>query len=638
MANTKITTNVIADGAITSAKLDTNITISGDITGTLATAAQPNITSVGTLTALTGGTGDLNWDSGTLFVDSSANAVGIGTTSPSTALEVNNASAGATVATFEGTYNASGDVKLASFERNGGAVAAAVTYADASTAMEFGTTTSHALILTTGDTERMRIDSSGRLIVGNSSPFTADSVTIDQGGFLAIRNTSGSGMEVRRDGTDGNLIDFQKDGSTVGSIGAVSGDLAIYSTGSTHAGLRFLVEGIFPTNNAGTINDDTVELGGASNRFKNLYLSGQALVQSGGTTAPSFAFTNDPDTGMSRPTSDAINFCTAGSERVRIDSSGNVGIGATSANSSRLRLDNGGTSGAPQLMLTATGASTQTEIRHDTSNNLIFENWNSGRTERMRIDSSGNVGIGGSPTARLDVRGDGTWIRHSGYGQLLDMGNWTDGLVRIESTGAPMYLRAAGSNYMAFDTNSVERMRIDSSGNLAINGTNDSLNGLTNGRGHIFRANGESFHSMNDAGGANTLHVYDFADSTYRFYVGAAGSVAGNIYATNTSITGLSDERLKENIVDLETGLTEVMALQPRRFDWKNGDAQNVAGFIAQEVESVLPELVGDYKHEELEDCKSLKMGDIVPTLVKAIQEQQTIIDDLKTRIETLEG
>jgi len=53
MANTKITTNVIADGAITSAKLDTNITISGNITGTLATAAQPNITSVGSLTALT---------------------------------------------------------------------------------------------------------------------------------------------------------------------------------------------------------------------------------------------------------------------------------------------------------------------------------------------------------------------------------------------------------------------------------------------------------------------------------------------------------------------------------------------------------------------------------------------------------
>jgi hypothetical protein len=62
--------------------------VTGNITGTLATAAQPNITSVGTLTALTGGTGDLNWDSGTLFVDSSANNVGIGTTSVGTKLNI----------------------------------------------------------------------------------------------------------------------------------------------------------------------------------------------------------------------------------------------------------------------------------------------------------------------------------------------------------------------------------------------------------------------------------------------------------------------------------------------------------------------------------------------------------------------
>jgi hypothetical protein len=48
------------------------------------------------------------------------------------------------------------------------------------------------------------------------------------------------------------------------------------------------------------------------------------------------------------------------------------------------------------------------------------------------------------------------------------MGNWTDGLVRIESTGAPMYIKAAGSNHMAFDTNSNERMRIDSGGDLLV--------------------------------------------------------------------------------------------------------------------------------------------------------------------------
>ena len=94
------------------------------------------------------------------------------------------------------------------------------------------------------------------------------------------------------------------------------------------------------------------------------------------------------------------------------------------------------------------------------------------------------------------------------------------------------------------------------------------------------------------------------------------------------------DETLKTNIRDLETGLTEVMALKPRRFDWKNGDAENVAGFVAQEVEQVLPELVSDYKYSDTETKKSLKMGDILPTLVKAIQEQQAIIESLKARLD----
>jgi len=84
------------------------------------------------------------------------------------------------------------------------------------------------------------------------------------------------------------------------------------------------------------------------------------------------------------------------------------------------------------------------------------------------------------------------------------------------------------------------------------------------------------------------------------------------------------------------------LALKPRRFDWKNGDAQNVAGFIAQEVQEVLPELVTDYVYNQDEEGnnvtkKSLKMGDILPTLVKAIQEQQAIIETLTARITALE-
>ena len=123
--------------------------------------------------------------------------------------------------------------------------------------------------------------------------------------------------------------------------------------------------------------------------------------------------------------------------------------------------------------------------------------------------------------------------------------------------------------------------------------------------------------------------MYSTGAGAWRFYVGWDGTV----HATATSIVATSDERLKENIVDLETGLEQILALKPRRFDWKNGDATKVAGFIAQEVEPILPDLVVNQKHEELEDLKGLKMGDILPTLVKALQEQQVIIESLTARL-----
>ena len=173
-------------------------------------------------------------------------------------------------------------------------------------------------------------------------------------------------------------------------------------------------------------------------------------------------------------------------------------------------------------------------------------------------------------------------------------------------------------------------MRIDSSGTLLIGKTStavDSSNGV-----HI-KSDGTIFSNITSSTTGYQLR-HDFNN---RFFV----THLGVINAQTTSITGISDVRLKENIVDLETGLTEVLALKPRRFDWVEDEkvpTKNIAGFIAQEVETVLPDLIGSYEHDRIEDAKSLRMGDMIPTLVNAIQEQQTIIEDLKTRIETLEG
>ena len=114
--------------------------------------------------------------------------------------------------------------------------------------------------------------------------------------------------------------------------------------------------------------------------------------------------------------------------------------------------------------------------------------------------------------------------------------------------------------------------------------------------------------------------------SAYRFYV----DMAGTIHATATSITAISDQSLKTNIKPLETGLAEIMKLQPRRFDWINGDGENKAGFIAQEVEQVLPDLVAPFMYNEKETKLGLKMGDMIPTLVKAIQELKAEFDAYK--------
>ena len=63
-----------------------------------------------------------------------------------------------------------------------------------------------------------------------------------------------------------------------------------------------------------------------------------------------------------------------------------------------------------------------------------------------------------------------------------------------------------------------------------------------------------------------------------------------------------------------------------------------MAGFIAQEVETVLPDLIEGFMHDELDDAKSVRMGDMLPTLVKAIQEQQALIETLTARVEQLEN
>lgn len=124
------------------------------------------------------------------------------------------------------------------------------------------------------------------------------------------------------------------------------------------------------------------------------------------------------------------------------------------------------------------------------------------------------------------------------------------------------------------------------------------------------------------------------------FYVDGSGTIG----STSTSIAGISDVNHKENIRDLEVGLAEIMQLQPRRFDWKadaTATGKDVAGFIAQEVETVLPDLVVEWYPDLINrseiSYKALKTGDMIPAMVNAIKEQQALIQDLTARLAALE-
>lgn len=248
---------------------------------------------------------------------------------------------------------------------------------------------------------------------------------------------------------------------------------------------------------------------------------------------------------------------------------------------------------------------------------------------------TGNLGVGtSSPTFRLVAAGsstDGVGMGSVNTYSFITLGGYslaTDGAAQIG------YERSTGDLTFGNGTRDVltERMRIGSNGFLVHGKTTTSI--AT--KGFVLQPDGNSTHTIDNG---NTLHVYSSSGSSYRFYV----SNTGVVNATSTTITAISDQRLKENIRDLDDGLAAVMRLKPRKFDWKEGKGENKKnsrGFIAQEFEQVFPDMVSswiDPAPEGEEQYKSIN-ANLIPSLVKAIQEQQDVIQKLIARVELLES
>jgi hypothetical protein len=195
------------------------------------------------------------------------------------------------------------------------------------------------------------------------------------------------------------------------------------------------------------------------------------------------------------------------------------------------------------------------------------------------------------------------------------------------------YTNSGGGN-----TQTLERARITSGGDLLVGTTNAAENA---GSGMKVLNTGGTVALVSTVSDSSQqgFEMYSTGAAAYRLYV----NYAGTIHATNTTISAISDQRLKENIQDLDVGLNAVMALKPRKFDWKAGKGKDIKGdrgFIAQEFEQVFPDLIDEWKDPAPEGeapYKSVRQ-DLIPVLVKAIQEQQAIINDLRARVAALEA
>jgi len=234
------------------------------------------------------------------------------------------------------------------------------------------------------------------------------------------------------------------------------------------------------------------------------------------------------------------------------------------------------------------------------------------------------------------------------------------GLITISPTTSGSVIGAQNSNvtirggFGTFDTLNVD-------GNAQIDG-NASVDGYV--EGDEFRGNNSTV-DIHRNGTSNGIRITGSGSGAYVYGYNSSGT-AQIIYSP---FSGVSDERLKENIADLTLGLDEINALRPVTFDWKASDIDDIPnnryGFIAQEVESVLPsmittqpstriELSEDEDGEmietevtnsitlddgtEITEWKSIDEKPLVYMLVKAVQELSAKNDELESRLAALEG
>jgi hypothetical protein len=329
--------------------------------------------------------------------------------------------------------------------------------------------------------------------------------------------------------------------------------------------------------------------------------------------------------------------------------SGSVGIGTSSPNG-RLAVNTGGsnqiaffnnsTSGGTYNIISLNGSyseGTNMSIQgggvgdanlyvnsgytSSTSGDIIFRNGGTSiYTERMRITSAGNVGIGTSSPSGISA-GFTTLDIEGSNGGGFKFGNGTPKAFMYTSADAMDFGTNANAPVRLY-TNDTERMRITSGGEFLVGTTTATTPN-------------DPVHRIGTSGGTTyaRLMIQERAGTWISLNTGTSNF--GTIYLNGSVVVygGQSDYRLKENIQPMNSGLDRVMNLKPVTFNWKRDNSYG-EGFIAHELQEIVPLAVTGTKDGLNEvgdpDWQNVDKSHIIPILVKAIQELKAEIDILK--------